>query len=64
MVRVKTFAGPLKIFHAREEIVNLDNQVNQFIEEHNITKVISVSDTCTADGDGKTIGIIRVLTYE
>jgi hypothetical protein len=49
--------------HAMQEIHDLDNQVNHFIQENNIKNVISVSDTCT-EGEGNTIGIIRVLTYE
>ena len=64
MIKVKTFTSPLKIFHAKEELDNLDEQVNNFIKEHGIKKVISVSDVCTTDDTGATIGIIRVLTYE
>jgi hypothetical protein len=63
MVKVKTFASPLKIFHARKELEGLDDMVNKFIAENNVQKVISVSDTCTAD-EGGSIGLIRVLAYE
>ena len=63
MIKVKTFASPLKIFHARKEIENLDAMVNKFIEENGVQKVISVSDACTSDDSG-TIGVIRVLAYE
>jgi hypothetical protein len=63
MVKVKTFASPLKIFHARKELEGLDDMVNKFIEENKVQKVISVSDTCTADTSG-TIGVIRVIAYE
>ena len=63
MVKVKTFACPLKIFHARKELEELDAMVNRFIEENNIQKVISVSDTCTTDDSGS-IGLIRVVAYE
>ena len=63
MIKVKTFTNVLKAMHAMQEIHDLDSQVNQFIEDSNIKSVISVSDTCT-EGDGSTIGIIRVLTYE
>ncbi|UCE71395.1 MAG: hypothetical protein JSU99_08905 [Nitrospiraceae bacterium] len=63
MIKVKTFTNVLKAMHAMQEIHDLDSQVNQFIEDSNIKNVISVSDTCT-EGDGSTIGIIRVLTYE
>lgn len=63
MVKVKTFASSLKIFHARKELEGLDDMVNKFIEENKVQKVISVSDACTADDSG-TMGVIRVLTYE
>ena len=63
MIRVKTFASPIKIFHARKEIEDLDAMVNSFIKENKVQKVISVSDTCTSDDSG-TIGLIRVLAYE
>jgi hypothetical protein len=63
MIKVKTFTNELKIFHTMNELTELDNRANQFIEENGVEKVISVSDSCTL-GDGKTCGIIRVLTYE
>ena len=63
MAKVKTFTSPLKVFHVREELEQLDQQVNQFIEQNNITTVVSVSDTTTTDDNGASIGIIRVLTY-
>jgi hypothetical protein len=63
MVKVKTFASPLKIFHAKKEIEALDDMVNKFIEKNQVQKVISVSDSCTADESG-TIGVIRVIAYE
>jgi hypothetical protein len=63
MIRVKTFTNELKALHAMTELHELDDQVNRFIEGNGVKKVISVSDTCTT-GDGSTIGIIRVLTYE
>lgn len=63
MIRVKTFTNELKALHAMTELHELDKQVNEFIQENGVEKVVSVSDTCTT-GDGSTIGIIRVLTYE
>jgi len=63
MIKVKTFTGNLKVMHAMQELNSLDEQVNTFVAENNVTKVISVSDACTS-GSGDTIGIIRVLTYE
>jgi len=64
MIKVKTFTSPLKIFQTRQELQDLDEQVNQFIRENNVTNVISVSDEGTTDDSGATIGIIRVITYE
>ncbi len=63
MVKVKTFASPLKIFQARKELEELDAMVNRFIDENKVQKVISVSDTCTQDESGS-IGVIRVVAYE
>jgi hypothetical protein len=64
MIKVKSFATELKIFHTMNELESLDHLVNQFINENNISKIISVSDTCTTDDKGATIGLIRVVAYE
>ena len=64
MVQVKTFATELKIFHTMKELYDLDDKVNQFIKDNNISKIVSVSDTCTTDDKGATIGVIRVIAYE
>ena len=64
MIKVKTFASPLKVFHVKEELESLDETVNQFIGENRVGKVLSVSDTSTTDDTGASIGIIRVLAYE
>ena len=64
MIKVKTFASPLKIFHAKKELEELDKVVNLFIEENNVNKIVSVSDACTTDDNGGTIGLIRVIAYE
>ena len=64
MVKVKTFASPLQIFQAKNELEALDKMVNQFIEQNNVEKILSVSDACTTDNTGATIGIIRVVAYE
>ncbi len=63
MVKVKTFASPLKIFQARQELEGLDDMVNKFLEANKVQKVISVSDACTTDDSG-TMGVIRVVAYE
>ena len=62
--KVKTFTNELKMFHAMKELAALDEQVNRFVAESKVKKVISVSDTTTADNTGATIGVIRVLVYE
>jgi hypothetical protein len=63
MVKVKTFTSQLKILAAMKELSDLDEQVNQFIKENKIQDVVSVSDTCTSDDTGATMGIIRILAY-
>ena len=64
MTKVKTFTCPLKIFHTKTELEDLDNIVNEFIETNDVKKIISVSDTCTTDDSGASIGLIRVIAYE
>jgi len=64
MYKVKTFGieiRPLKTIH---ELENLDEQVNRFIVESRVKRVISVSDVSTTGDTGETIGLIRVLAYE
>ena len=63
-IMVKTFTNELKIFETMKELAALDEQVNRFLAENGIKKVISVSDTTTTDSTGATIGLIRVLAYE
>lgn len=62
--RVKTFTNELKIFQTMNELAQLDAEVNRFMGENRVKKVISVSDTATTDSTGATIGLIRVLLYE
>ena len=64
MIKVKTFASPLKIFQAKKELEELDAMVNRFIEENKVQNVISVSDTCTTDDSGASIGLVRVIAYQ
>jgi hypothetical protein len=63
MVKVKTFGEPLAPLKAHRELEELDERVNAFIRDNNISKVISVSDSTTTE-DGSTIGLVRVLVYE
>ena len=64
MVKVKSFTSEIKIFQTMRQLNQLDDQVNQFVADQQIKKVISVSDTCTTDNSGSTIGVIRVIAYE
>ena len=64
MIKIKTFATPLKIFHAKDELDNIDSIVNKFIDDNSVKKILSVSDACTTDNSGATIGLIRVVAYE
>jgi hypothetical protein len=63
-IKVKTFTTELREFKVMRELAALDEQVNKFIKEKRIKKVVSVSDSMTADITGASIGLIRVLTYE
>jgi hypothetical protein len=63
-IKVKTFATELREFKAMRELADLDEQINKFIKEKRIKKVVSVSDTTTTDISGASIGLIRVLAYE
>ena len=63
-MKVKTFATEIKILHTMGELHNLDEQVNKFVQDSNVAKIISVSDTTTTSDNGETIGIIRVIAYE
>jgi hypothetical protein len=64
MIKVKTFASTLKIFHTKKELEELDATINKFIEQNGVKRLISVSDACTSDDSGATIGLIRVMAYE
>ena len=63
MIKVKTFTNEIRVLHVMKELEELDAQVNNFIDNSKVGKIISVSDSCTS-GDGNTIGIIRVVAYE
>ncbi|MFP4030567.1 MAG: hypothetical protein ACLFRG_12440 [Desulfococcaceae bacterium] len=64
MIKVKTFTSPLKIFEAKNELMALDQNVNAFLEKTGVKRVVSVSDACTTDDSGASIGLIRVVTFE
>ena len=64
MIRVKTFTSQLKIFHAKNELEDLDRAVNEFIASGPVKSVVSVGDAVTTGEKGEAIGVIRVLAYE
>ena len=64
MIKVKTFTSEIKIFNTIQELKQLDEQVNKFIADNAIKRLISISDTSTTDDKGATIGIIRSIAYE
>ncbi|HSQ54042.1 MAG TPA: hypothetical protein VLM86_02050 [Candidatus Bathyarchaeia archaeon] len=64
MIKVKTFSSQLKIFHTRNELLELDQAVNDFVASRGIRKVISVSDAVTTGEKGEAIGVVRVVAYD
>ncbi|HUV08049.1 MAG TPA: hypothetical protein VMX75_10000 [Spirochaetia bacterium] len=64
MIKVKTFTSELKIFKTIGELTDLDEKVNTFIRDNGIKRVVSVSDACTTDESGATMGVIRIVAYE
>jgi hypothetical protein len=63
MIKVKTFATPIKIFAAMREMNDLDEQVAAFLAEEGADKVFSMSDCTTAGENGETIGLVRAVAY-
>ena len=63
MAKVKIFSSQLEILHEHEELEALDKAVNDFIEQNDIGKVISVSDSATVTS-GQTFELIREVAYE
>ena len=63
MIKIRTFGEPLQPLKTRQELEELDQRVNSFLQENDIRKVISVSDSTTNE-NGSTIGLVRVLVYE
>jgi hypothetical protein len=63
MIKVRTFATPIKIFAAMREMNELDAQVTDFLAEEGADKVFSMSDCTTAGENGETIGLVRAVAY-
>ena len=63
MIKVKTFATPIKIFAAMRELQDLDAQVAAFLKDEGADTVFSMSDSTTVGEKGETIGLIRAVSY-
>lgn len=64
MIKVKTFATPIKIFATMRELEDLDRQVEAFLAAENVKRVYAMSDATTAGENGETIGLIRTVVYK
>jgi len=63
MIRVRTFATPIKIFATMRELNDLDAQVGAFLKDEGADNVFSMSDSTTVGENGETIGLIRAVAY-
>jgi hypothetical protein len=64
MIKVRTFATPIKIFATVRELEELDRDVTAFLTEEKATTVLALSDATTTGANGETIGLIRAVVYE
>jgi hypothetical protein len=64
MIKVKTFTQNLQILKTINELKGLDEQVNDFLKDERVKRLVSVSDTTTTNDAGMTMGVIRVVAYE
>jgi hypothetical protein len=62
--KVKSFGMEIRPMKTMRELQQLDDQVNSFLADRNVRKLLSVSDTSATDDSGETIGLIRVVAYE
>ena len=63
MIKVKTFATPIKIFATMRELHDLDAEVQKHLQEEGADKVFSMTDTTTVGDNGETIGLVRAVAY-
>jgi len=63
MIKVKTFATPIKIFATMRELHDLDAEVQKFLQDEGADKVYSMTDTTTVGDNGETIGLMRAVAY-
>jgi hypothetical protein len=64
MIKVKTFATPIRIFETVRELDELDTRVADFLNAEEAEAVYGISDTTTTGSDGETIGLVRTVVYE
>ena len=64
MIKVKTFATPIKIFATMRELQELDEQVAAFLAAEGVKRVYAMSDATTAGENGETIGLVRSVVYK
>jgi len=64
VIKVKSFTSEIKVFETMRELGRIDELVNRFLVDQKVKKIHSVSDCCTTDNSGATIGLIRVVCYE
>lgn len=62
--KVKSFGMEIRPMKTMQELRQLDEQVNRFIAENGVKRIISASDSSTTDDKGETIGLVRVVAYE
>jgi len=63
MIKVKTFATPIKIFATMRELHDLDAEVQKHLQDEGADKVFSMTDTTTVGDGGETIGLVRAVAY-
>jgi hypothetical protein len=64
MIKVKTFATPIRIFETVRELEELDARVADFLNAEEAEAVYGISDTTTTGAEGETIGLVRTVVYE
>jgi hypothetical protein len=63
MIKVRTFATPIKIFATMRELHDLDAEVQTFLQQEGADAVYSVTDSTTVGENGETIGLMRAVAY-
>jgi hypothetical protein len=63
MIKVKTFATPIKIFATMRELHDLDAEVQKYLQDEGADKVYSMTDSTTVGDNGETIGLVRAVAY-